>query len=252
MALLETSGLTKYFGGLAALNDVSLAVQPGEILGIIGPNGSGKTTLFNVVTGYYRPTSGQVIFDGQDITGLAPNRIASRGLARTFQSGDLFRSETVIENMHVAHYLQTRPGVWSYAFGSRASRQTEERIEQRSMEILEFTGLLPYRNRPAGELSSGYQKTLTIAMALATGPKLLLLDEPVTTLAPTRVETIMQLIARVRAGGTTIVVIEHNMRAIMDYCERILVLAYGRLIAEGRPREIQENREVIEAYLGNA
>lgn len=250
MALLETRKLKKYFGGVAALSDVDLEINQGEIVGLIGPNGAGKTTLFNVVTGYYRPTAGKVIFKGEDITGVSPDAIAKKGLVRTFQAGDLFKTHTVTENMMVAHYLQTGPGVWSYAFNSRSSRETEARLHERSMEIMEFTGLLPYKDKLAGELSSGFQKVLTISIALATDPKLLLLDEPVTTLSPSMVEMIMGLVTKVRNVRTTVVLIEHNMKAIMDYCDRIIVLAYGKKITEGLPQAIQKNKEVIEAYLG--
>jgi branched-chain amino acid transport system ATP-binding protein len=250
MALLETRKLKKYFGGVAALSDADLEINQGEIVGLIGPNGAGKTTLFNVVTGYYRPTGGKVIFNREDITGVRPDAVAKKGLVRTFQAGDLFKDQTVTENMMIAHYLHTNPGVWSYAFNSRSSRETEVRLRQRSMEIMEFTGLLPYKDKLAGELSSGFQKVLTISIALATDPKLLLLDEPVTTLSPSMVEMIMGLVTKVRNAGTTVVLIEHNMKAIMDYCDRIIVLAYGKKIAEGLPQEIRENKEVIEAYLG--
>ncbi len=250
MPILETKKLKKYFGGLAALSGVDLEINRGEIVGLIGPNGAGKTTLFNVVTGYYRSTSGQVIFDGEDITALRPDDIAKKGLVRTFQAGDIFKAHTVTENLIIAHYLQTGNGIWSYALNSRSSWETEERVLQRSMEIMEFTGLLPYKDKLAEELSSGFQKALTISIALATAPKLLLLDEPVTTLAQSRVEMIMELVTRVREGGTTVILIEHNMRVIMDHCDRIIVLAYGKKIFEGLPQEIRENKEVIEAYLG--
>lgn len=250
MAILETKKLTKYFSGLAALNDVELEVKQGEILGLIGPNGSGKTTLFNLITGYLRPTSGKVIFNGSDITGLMPYNITKLGLARTFQSGELFKTQTVMENLMIAHYLQTSAGIWSYAFSSRSSRENESTLCQRSMEIMEFTGLKPYKDKLAGELSSGYQKTLSLGIALATNPKLLLLDEPVTTLSPDKVERIMGLVSKVRDRGTTVVVIEHNMKAIMDYCDRIIVLAYGKKLTEGLPQEIATNIDVIEAYLG--
>lgn len=250
MVLVETRKLTKYFGGLGALIDVDIEIKQGEIVGLIGPNGAGKTTLFNVITGYYRPTRGKVIFNGQDITGLSPNAIAKLELVRTFQASELFKMQTVVENLMIAQYLNTKAGVWSYAFNSRFSQETESKLRQRSTEIMEFTGLAPYKNKLAGELSSGYQKVLSISIALAANPKLLLLDEPVTTLSPDKVEMIMQLITKVRHVGTTAVVIEHNMKAIMDYCDRIIVLAYGKKIAEGLPKQIRENKEVIEAYLG--
>jgi branched-chain amino acid transport system ATP-binding protein len=250
MALLETRELTKHFGGVAALSGVNLEIHQGEVVGLIGPNGAGKTTLFNVVTGYYRPTRGEVIFDEEDVTGLGPHAIAKKGLVRTFQAGDLFKSQTVTENMMVAHYLHAGAGVWSYAFHSGASRKAEKRLRQISMERMAFTGLLPYKDKLAGELSSGFQKALAISIALATEPKLLLLDEPVTTLSPDRVEMIMGLVTKVRDAGTTVVLIEHNMKAIMDYCDRIVVLAYGKRIAEGFPQDIRENKQVIEAYLG--
>jgi ABC-type branched-subunit amino acid transport system ATPase component len=250
MALLEVSEISKHFGGSVALDSVSFDAFESEILGIIGPNGAGKTTLFNIISGFLRPTSGKVIFNGEDITGLRVDQIAHRGIGRTFQEPALFKQSTAFNNVFAAFHMSYKVGLWSAFLHIRSVREEERAIRQKAMEIMDFFALLPHRDKLAGNLSSGYQKALSLCIAFAMRPKLLLLDEPVTTLSPDKVEMIMELVTKVRGTGTTVVIIEHNMKAIMHYCDRIVVLAYGNKIAEGLPQEIRENKDVVEAYLG--
>jgi len=250
MALLEIRGLTKYFGGLAALSEVDLDVFESEILGVIGPNGAGKTTLFNVITGLLPPTSGRVRFKGEVITGLRADQIARRGIGRTFQASVLFGQATVFENVFTAFHMHYQQPGWKAFLRAPSARAEEELIRRRVMEILEFMGLAPLKDELAMNLPHGHQRALGICLALATNPKLLLLDEPVTGMNPVETITMVELIRKIRGRGTTIVIVEHDMRAIMSLCDRIAVLNYGRKIAEGSPEEIRNNQQVIEAYLG--
>jgi branched-chain amino acid transport system ATP-binding protein len=248
--VLEVRSLRKDFGGVSVLHNVNLDVFESEILGIIGPNGAGKSTLFNIIAGSLPPTSGGVIFKGEEITGLRANQIARKGIGRTFQAATVFGEFTVFENVYTALHTSYRSSPWRSALGTRAVRKEEETLRQRAMELLEFTGLASQKDKLAASLSSGNHKLLAISNAFATNPKLLLLDEPVTTLSQQIVEKVMGLITNLRKAGTTVVIIEHNMKAIMNFCDRIAVLAYGIKIAEGLPHEIRENKQVIEAYLG--
>ena len=250
MKVLEVRNLRKHFGGVAALHNVDLEVFESEFLGLIGPNGAGKTTLLNIIAGFLPPTSGKVMFRGEELTGLRADQMARKGIGRTFQASTLFRQFTVFENVFNAFHIQYRQPLWKAFLHTRAIREEERAIRQKAMEILNFTGLASQKDKFAGNLSSGYQKMLAISIALATNPKLLLLDEPVTTLSQNMVEMVMGLVTKVRDAGTTVIIVEHNVKAIMDYCDRIVVLAYGKKIAEGSPQEIRENREVAEAYLG--
>jgi len=250
MALLEVRDLTKYFGGITALDHLDLDVNESEILGVIGPNGAGKSTLFNVVTGYLEPASGKVIFDGRDITRLEPHEIAKIRIGRTFQLSSLFAKTRVFDCIFTAFHQCYNVAWWQTLLNTSAAREEVSIMRQKIMEMLDFLELTEHKDKLAEELSSGYTRALAIGIALAASPRLLLLDEPVTTLSPDRVERTMQLLMKVRQEGTTIVIIEHNMKAIMDYCDRIAVLAYGKKIADGSAQQIRENREVIEAYLG--
>ena len=251
MALLEVSNLTKYFGGLAAVNDLSLEVSEGQILGFIGPNGAGKTTFFNLVSGVFSPTRGKVIFQGGDITGLKIHSIAAKGLVRTFQATTLFKESTVFDNVIIGHHLHSREGFWGSLFNTPSARRDKAEIEKKSLEILEFIGLLHLKNELAKNLPHGHQRALGVAMAMAAQPKLLLLDEPVTGMNPGETIEMMNMMRGIKARGITMIVVEHDMRAVMGLSDRIVVVSYGRKIAEGLPNEIRENKDVIEAYLGS-
>jgi branched-chain amino acid transport system ATP-binding protein len=248
--MLEIKGLTKHFGGVVAIDGLDITIKQGEIVGIIGPNGAGKTTLFNLITGFLRPTKGKILFEERDITGHKPHRIAAQGITRTFQAASLFPDFTVQENIVAACHLKPKVGILEAILHTPGSRKKREYALSRAKEILEFTGLDTRKDQLAEGLSSGWRRTLSVAIALAAYPRLLMLDEPVTTLDPERVAFIMNLVIKVRESGVTVVVIEHNMKAIMDYCDRIVVLAFGKKITEGPPEEIRQNKDVIAAYLG--
>jgi len=236
--MLEIKGLTKRFGGVVAIDGLDMTIKQGEIVGIIGPNGAGKTTLFNLITGFLRPTKGKVLFEERDITGHKPHRIAAQGITRTFQAANLFPDFTVQENIVAACHLKPKVGILEAILHTPGSRKKREYALSRTKEILEFTGLDTRKDQFAEGLSSGWRRTLSVAIALAAYPRLLMLA------------FIMNLVIKVRESGVTVVVIEHNMRAIMDYCDRIVVLAFGKKIAEGPPEEIRQNKDVIAAYLG--
>lgn len=248
--MLEVRNLSKSFGGLDAIRDLDLDILDGEILGVIGPNGAGKTTLFNVISGFYTPTRGKVIFNGRDITGLKAHQVAHAGISRTFQAANLFMSLSVMDNVFTCFHMSYRTGVWKRFFHTSSAVGEEKRLRQSALDILEFMGLDSLRDEPASKLTHGQQKALGICMALATGPRLLLLDEPVTGMNPAEIEIILKLIGRIRDKDIDIAIVEHNMRAVMNLCDRVVVLNYGQKIAEGSHGEISENKEVIEAYLG--
>ena len=250
--LLEVSNLSKRFGGLKAVSNVSFSVAKGEVRGIIGPNGSGKSTLFNLVSGVYLPEPGaRVVFDGQNITGLASHEIARRGLARTFQLLRIFSGMTVIENMLIGHHALVRYGSAAACLGSRAVWREEKRLRAEMMELLAFIGLADYAEMPAGEMSGGQRRLLALGRAMAMKPKLLMLDEPGAGLSPTNVDILLETVHSLKNRfGLTVIIIEHILKLVMDTCERVTVLEHGEKIAEGTPAEIKENHAVIEAYLG--
>jgi len=247
---LETKGLTKQFGGLTAVNQFDMNVNKGEIVGLIGPNGAGKTTFFNLITGVLRPTKGKVMFDGQDITGKKPHQVAELGIGRTFQLNPLFANFTVLQNVSASFYLHPRSSLLDIYFNTKTYRRNEAYILEQSLEILKLAGLDKVKDELAKNLPHGYQKMLGIARALAVKPKLLLLDEPIAGMNPDEIKFTMAGIRKTQKQGTTIVVVEHNMR-IMDLCDRVVVINFGHKIAEGLPKEVTENKEVIQAYLGS-
>lgn len=248
--LLEVRGLTKYFGGLAAVREVDFDAKSGGIMGIIGPNGAGKTTVFNLMTGVHTPSSGKIIFKGEDITGCKPNMAASKGIARAFQQATLFNNKTVLDNMLMAFYLESKFKLRDAIFETSSVREREEEIKRKAYEVIEFVGLGGMAEKPVKSLPHGHRKCLGLAMALAVSPELLLLDEPVGGMNTAETTNMMKLIKMLEERGMTILLVEHNLRAVMNLCKRIVVLNFGRKIAEGSPEEIRNDKSVIEAYLG--
>ena len=250
MSILELEEISVRFGGLLALSKVSFTLEPGQILGLIGPNGAGKTTVFNVITGVYKVSGGKAKFGGQSILGRRPHQILAMGIARTFQNIRLFPRMTVIENVKVGLHPRTKANIFDCIFRLPEHWKTERMAEEKALEILELTGIADYRYHYATSLPYGLQRKLEIARALATKPEILLLDEPGAGMNEQETDDLIAFIREIRDMGYTILVIEHDMRVIMNICERIYVLDYGELIAQGSPEEIQNNQRVIEAYLG--
>ena len=235
MALLEVSGLSKVFGGLRAVSGLSFELRQGEILGLIGPNGAGKTTVFNLITGFIAPVAGEVLLEGDSLVGLKPHAVVKKGIARTFQVVKPFRNLTVLENVTLAAFLHER---------------SRPRAEARAEQILDRVQLSARKGAAAADLALGEQKRLEIARALATDPKILFLDEPMSGLNPTEVERACELVHQIRQDGVTVILVEHHMRAIMRISDRIVVLHHGEKIADGAPQDVVQSRDVIVAYLG--
>ena len=249
--ILELQRLRRTFGGLVAVDDLDLVVHPAEILGLIGPNGAGKTTVFNLISGLYPSTRGRVFFEGQDITLLKPHRRVQRGLVRTFQMTNLYKEMTVIQNVLLGGYENgQKVSFWGALMNTGRTRAKEGELRARAEEILALLGVADFRDHLAKNLPYGLQKCLGISIALATRPKLLMLDEPMTGMNSEEIKMMMNNIRRLREQGMAILLVEHDMRSVMEVCDRICVLNFGRKIAEGAPLEIRKNPEVIRAYLG--
>jgi branched-chain amino acid transport system ATP-binding protein len=250
--MLHVEGLTKNFGGLAAVSSVDLNIQPGELVGLIGPNGAGKTTFFNLLTGYIRPSAGKVMFEGKNLTGKKPHVVASRGIVRSFQQDNIFADFSALENLVLAAHLHSGVSFWQAILKTPTARRREKEIRQKAEETLELVGIGNLADAQAGSLAHGHKRMLGIGLALMCEPKLLMLDEPLAGMNIAEVDDTLELIRRLWEGGLTILLIEHNMRAAMSVCQRFLVLSFGRRIAEGTPEEIKNNPEVVKAYLGTA
>jgi len=248
--LLHIQQVNKHFGGVAALTDVSLSIEPGQIYGLIGPNGAGKTTFFNVMTGLYSADSGSFVLDGQAYKPTSVHKVAQVGIARTFQNIRLFNAMSVLENVMVGRHIRTRNGLWAALSRHRRAREEEAQTRQIALELLEYVGIAAFADYRADSLSYGHQRRLEIARALATEPRLLALDEPAAGMNATEKLQLRGLLEKIRNDGRTLLLIEHDVKLVMGVCDRISVLDYGQVIAQGTPEEVRRHPAVIQAYLG--
>ncbi|MBO8173406.1 MAG: ABC transporter ATP-binding protein [Bacillaceae bacterium] len=247
---LQTKGLTKQFGGLVAVNKVDFTVEKGKINAIIGPNGAGKTTFFNLISGFHPPSAGQVIFKGRDITHLPPDQIARLGIARTFQTTHLFEQSTVLDNVIVGHRLRTSSTLWDAIFRTARHQREEKQCRDKALDVLDFVGLTDAADRLVAGLTQEAKKRAAFALALATDPEVVFLDEPAAGVNPDETDGLAELIRKMVERGVTVCLIEHKMQMIMNLADKIMVLNFGEKIAEGTPHEIMNNEDVIRAYLG--
>ncbi|AMJ61806.1 ABC transporter ATP-binding protein [Bosea sp. PAMC 26642] len=252
MTRLRLEGVTRRFGGLVAVDDVSFDVPADGVTAVIGPNGAGKTTLFNLISGFMPPSSGRIVFEGQDITGLPSVAIAARGLVRTFQLVRLFEDLSVLDNVKVGCHLHGKAGLFQALLRPASARREEEQVEARARELLDFTGLAALADEPASSLPYGRQRMLELARAMAAGPRLILLDEPAAGLNAEESAALSAIIRRIADTGTTVLLVEHDMTLVMNTADRIVVVDFGRKIAQGTPAEVRADPAVIAAYLGAA
>jgi branched-chain amino acid transport system ATP-binding protein len=250
MSILKVDGLTKQFGGLTAVNNVSFDVEQGQVLSVIGPNGAGKSTLFKLISSFLTPTSGQVLFNGEVVSGLKPHLVARKGIVRTFQETTVFKEMTAFDNVVIGHQLGQNAGPLGVFMASRAARADEARFRESADEILDYLGLGHVRNELARNLPHGYLRSLGIAIAMAAQPRVLLLDEPFAGMNVDETDRAVTMVEGIRRRGITVLLVEHDMRAVMRISDRIVVISFGSKIAEGTPEEIRANEAVIEAYLG--